>query len=134
MGESGPQVFMGVCLGRTDTPEGTMDCPVFRAILFDGNASIHCPSSSLFLGSAGNIIVQNNLCRDADSRKINPPEGTMMQLSYAGAIRILNNRWVRSPCVPLPGAIIETGKTRDMRWGVTPSAKPEKERVLGGAA
>jgi hypothetical protein len=116
MGEKGPQVFMTVYLGRTDTPERKTDYPVFRDILFDGNTFIDCPSASFFISSARNVVLQNNVFQDANSRKLNPPERAMMYISYASGIHILNNRWVRSPYVPSPGAIIDTSNTRDIRW------------------
>jgi len=116
MGEKGPQVFMTVYLGRPDTPERKTNYPVFRDILFDSNTFADCPSSSFFLSSARNIIVQNNVFRDPNSRKINPPERAMMYISYASDIHILNNRWVRSPYVTSPGAIVDTASTEGIHW------------------
>jgi hypothetical protein len=115
MGEKGPQFFMTVYLGRPETPERKTSYPVFRDILFEDNTFAGCPSSSFFISSASNIIIQNNLIDDRNPRKVNPPERSMMFVSWA-AVRILNNKWVRSPYVQSPGAMIDTSNTREIRW------------------
>jgi hypothetical protein len=116
MGEKGPQVFITVYLGRTDTPELKTSYPIFSDILFEDNTFVDCPSSSFFISSAKNVIVLNNLFRDANSRKTNPPERSMIYVSYASEISILNNKWIRSPYVPGPGAYVDTSNTREIRW------------------
>jgi hypothetical protein len=116
IGEKGPQVFITVYLGKTDTPETKTSYPVFSDILFEDNTFIDCPSSSFFVSSARNVVIQNNTFHDANSRKINPPERAMMYVSYASEIAIVNNHWMQSPYVAKPGAWVDTSNTSAIRW------------------
>jgi hypothetical protein len=117
IGERGPQVFMTVYLGRTDTPDRKTAYPIFQDVLFERNRFLDCPGSSFFISSARNVVVRDNALRFRDSKgRGHANDRSKVFVSYASGVHVVNNRWFKSPHVPAPGALVDLSNADEIHW------------------
>jgi hypothetical protein len=117
IGERAPQVFMTVYLGRTDTPERKTAHPIFQDILFERNRFLECPGSSLFISSARNVVIRDNMLRFRDSRgRGQAGDRSKVFVSFASGVHVVNNRWIKSPHVVAPGALVDLSNADQIHW------------------
>ena len=95
-------VYTGIYL-RRDPSADTTDYPIIRDLLFAGNTFRDTCGVVGYLSSVKNVTFRDNVFEDPTPRRKELPYRGQFFLTNARDVRIVNNRYVASPCVAAPG-------------------------------
>ncbi|MBL8992489.1 MAG: right-handed parallel beta-helix repeat-containing protein [Spirochaetia bacterium] len=114
--EHGPVIHSGVFRRSVASPDNKSAWPVFSSILIESNAFLNTAGAAITLSSAGGITVRSNFFSGERPRKAEMGLRSAIVVSFASNIQILDNTWLRSPFVKIPGAVLETENTGLIRF------------------
>ena len=95
-------VYTGIYL-KTDPSSATTPYPIIRDVLFAGNEFRESTGVIAYLTSIKNVTFRDNTFLDTVPRESELAWRSQFYLENARDVKIVNNRWIKSPCVKAPG-------------------------------
>lgn len=105
-------IYIGSYMQKDPTTLRT-DYPILRDILFENNTFKETFGLVAFISSAESVIFRNNTFINTVARKKPLPYRAGFFITHAGDIRIVNNRFVKSPYAA-PAVRVDSRTTRDI--------------------
>lgn len=106
-------IYIGVYLQRDPSVQRT-DYPILRDILFENNTFRETFGLAAFISSAENVTFRDNTFINTAARRKPLPYRGGFYVTHARDVRIVNNRYVKSPLADNPRVIVTPESTREI--------------------
>ncbi|MBS1369041.1 MAG: right-handed parallel beta-helix repeat-containing protein [Lentisphaeria bacterium] len=106
-------IYMGVYM-RTDPSTERTAYPILSNILFENNLFRDSFGLVAFISSAGNVTFRNNTFENPTPRRNPLPFRGAFFVTSASDVKIVNNRYIASPCVPNPGVFFDSDSVKNL--------------------